>query len=364
MHADMETVDAVQARLAAEEATPIAVGSGTINDLVKLAAQRLGRRYMVVATAASMDGYAAFGASITHEGSKQTFDCAAPGALLADMEVIARAPAEMAAAGFGDLAAKLPAGADWIVADALGIETIDSQAWQLVQTPLRKWLSDPVGVRQGDHVALRGLLEGLVQSGLAMQVTQNSRPASGAEHQFSHLWDMEGHTHNGRPVPHGCKVAIGAMTSCAMYEALLEMPLQEMDVAAVASGCPTPAQTEQMIGKLHGPGPLREKAMLEMRAKQSTPMQLRERLSRLRDIWPSLRRKLRAHLLPVDELRRMLESAGTPTRCEQIGITPERMRVSCYRAWTIRRRYTILDLAHECGRFDMLVDRALQDVCR
>ena len=81
----------MQAVLAASQAIPVAVGSGTINDLTKLAAHRLGRPYMVVATAASMDGYTAYGASITHRGSKQTFDCPAPLAVLADLDVIARA---------------------------------------------------------------------------------------------------------------------------------------------------------------------------------------------------------------------------------------------------------------------------------
>ena len=65
-------------------AIPVAVGSGTINDLTKLAAHQLGRPYIVVATAASMDGYTAYGASITHQGSKQTFDCPAPLAVIAD----------------------------------------------------------------------------------------------------------------------------------------------------------------------------------------------------------------------------------------------------------------------------------------
>src|SRR5512146_201047 len=44
---------------------PVAVGSGTINDLTKLASHLNGKPYMVVGTAASMDGYTAYGASIT-----------------------------------------------------------------------------------------------------------------------------------------------------------------------------------------------------------------------------------------------------------------------------------------------------------
>ena len=79
---------------------------------------------MAVATAASMDGYTAFGASIMRDGVKQTFSCPAPRAVIADMDVLRRAPAEMNAAGYGDLVAKVTAGADWIVADALEIEPI------------------------------------------------------------------------------------------------------------------------------------------------------------------------------------------------------------------------------------------------
>src|SRR4029077_17844815 len=106
------------------DAIPIAVGSGTINDLTKLAAHHAGRSYLCVATAASMDGYTAFGASITYQGSKQTFDCPAPAAVIADLDIICAAPGDMNAWGYADLLAKVTAGADWLLADALGIEPI------------------------------------------------------------------------------------------------------------------------------------------------------------------------------------------------------------------------------------------------
>ena len=60
--------------------------------MTKLASHHCQRPYLCVATAASMDGYTAFGASITREGSKQTFDCPAPVAVLADLEAIEAAP--------------------------------------------------------------------------------------------------------------------------------------------------------------------------------------------------------------------------------------------------------------------------------
>ncbi len=146
VYAEYAFVETLEHALASTRAIPVAVGSGTINDLVKLVAHRLGRPYMVVATAASVDGYTSFGASITYRGSKQTFECPAPLVVLADLDVIAHAPPEMNASGYADLLAKGAAGADWILADAAGEEPIDPSAWATVQDFLPSWVDAPQGV--------------------------------------------------------------------------------------------------------------------------------------------------------------------------------------------------------------------------
>lgn len=169
------------------------IASGTLNDIAKLASGELKRPYMNVCTAASVDGYAAFGASITRDGFKITRECPAPAGLIADYDVIAQAPARLTATGYGDLIEKIPAGADWILADLLGIEEIDDYTWSLVQHPLRGALADPAAIGQGVPEAISKLTEGNIMSGLAMQALSSSRPASGAGHQFSHTWEMEGH---------------------------------------------------------------------------------------------------------------------------------------------------------------------------
>ena len=139
LYAEEANVLVLQTALEGWAAIPIAVGSGTLNDLTKLAAHRCGRPYMVVATAASMDGYTAFGAAITRGGFKQTMACPAPRALVGDLDLLATAPPAMTAAGYADLLGKVTAGADWIIADALAVEPIDRRAWSLVQDSLRAW---------------------------------------------------------------------------------------------------------------------------------------------------------------------------------------------------------------------------------
>jgi len=357
LYAESRFVMELEAALRQHSAIPVAVGSGTINDLTKLASHRVGRTYMCVATAASMDGYTAFGASITHEGLKQTFFCPAPVAVLADLEIICAAPGEMNPWGYADLLAKVTAGADWIVADALGTEPIDAQAWNIVQGRLREMVADAPGVFARKPEALEKLVEGLMLGGFAMQSAQSSRPASGAEHQFSHLWDMQHHAHNGVAPSHGFKVGIGTLAVTALYERLFELPLEQLDVERCVAAWPDENAWVARAKQLLGGGELSDSAAKEIRAKHSTPEQLRAQLTALRAIWPELREQLRAQLLPFAVLRQKLHDVGGPTEPEHIGIARERLRKSYWQAWCIRRRFTVLDLAVRAGVLDQCLDK-------
>lgn len=125
LETDYRWVEELIEHLRGSKAIPIAVGSGTINDLVKLTAYRLNIPYIVVATAPSVDGYAAAGAALLTNGVKMTHPCDAPLAIIGESSVLADAPAELKSAGYSDLIAKIPAGADWIVADYLEEDPIN-----------------------------------------------------------------------------------------------------------------------------------------------------------------------------------------------------------------------------------------------
>ena len=349
--AEYKYVEAIQQTLAERDAVAVAVGSGTINDLTKLASHHLRQPYLTVATAASMDGYTAFGASITRDGLKQTFSCPAPTAVLADLEVIQNAPEGLNASGYADLLAKVVAGADWLVADALGVEPMDPDAWHMMQSRLLAWLADPDGIRTGQASATRCLTLGLLMSGLAMQRTKTSRVASGAEHHFSHLWDMQHHRHDGRIPSHGFKVGIGTLASAALYEYLLAEPLESLDVETAVGQWPDADALEAEVQAQFDLPALVAKGLEEMRAKYTGHKQLRQQLERLKQVWPALAERLRSQLLSFDELTGRLEQAGCPWQPEQIGISRARLRKSYRQAYYTRRRFTVLDLAIRSGLF-------------
>ncbi len=363
MHAEMKHVDALAKYLSSIDAIPVAVGSGTINDLTKLASHRNNRQYMVVVTAASVDGYTAFGASITAGGFKQTFQCPAPRGVIADLDVLSEAPVEMNAWGYADLIAKIPAGADWILADALEIEPIDKVAWDLVQGPLRDMTADPAGVRSGDGKALCFLIEGLIMSGLAMQHLGSSRPASGAEHQFSHLWDIEHHTHHGIAPSHGFKVAIGSLSSLALYEQVLPLDLQNKSWSLDAiQSCWVPFDaTEQRIRSRFPDETVARQILDQAHAKYIPPEVLVKRLQKLSALWPELRPRLEAQVIPFGELKSKLRLINGPVKPEDIGIEVGRLKDSFEFARYIRTRYTLLDVAHETGVLETCVSQIFMD---
>ncbi|HAZ03507.1 MAG: 3-dehydroquinate synthase [Bacteroidetes bacterium GWF2_42_66] len=356
LHAEYSYIDQLTAFLKTNEAIPVAVGSGTINDLVKLASHLTGRRYICVATAASMDGYTAFGASITADGAKQTFNCPAPQACLADIDIISEAPSEMTASGYADLFAKITAGADWILSDRLNVEPIDKQAWSIVQDGLHDSLSDPQGVKSGNQEAISNLTEGLMLGGFAMQWHKTSRPASGAEHQFSHLWNMEHHLNNGEHVSHGFQVSIGTLSILAFYEKILETPIEKLDVKACCNAWPTPEESDKQALKIFEGTDFPEIGLQETRAKYISREALADQLNLLVQKWPEIKTDLKKQLVPYAEAKKRLKLVGAPTEPEEIGISRARLRETFIRAQYLRRRFTVLDLAVRTNLFEKWLD--------
>ncbi len=341
----VDLADALRAKLRAAE-VPVAIGSGVMNDLVKHAAFTAGRPYLCVATAASMDGYTSAGAPLSDRGFKITIPCRPAKVLLADLDVIAAAPPAMTGWGYGDLAGKVPAGGDWMIADALGIEAIDEVAWPMVQGGLAGWLAQPSRIAAGDREAVEGLFLGLTLVGLAMEAHGTSRPASGADHQIAHLWEMDDLHHGGARVSHGACVAVGTMAVLRMYDWLLARgPL------AVDPGRPgaSMAAKEAEIAQSFGDGEIAARALAETRAKHVEGAALRARLERLVQVWPDLAARLRARLWTADRMAAHLAAAGAPVRAADIGVDAAGLRATILKARFLRSRYTLLDLLDDCG---------------
>lgn len=341
--------DAIVAR--GDGARAVAVGSGTINDLCKCASDRIGRPYMCIATAASVDGYASFGAPITKEGFKKTWPCAAPLAIVADTRILLSAPAHLSASGYADLAAKIPSGADWILADAVGADPIRDDVWATTQLPLRGWISNPDGLLRGDHAAMDSLFTGLALTGFAMQTTHTSRPASGAEHLYSHFWEMiDVRKPDGSHPSHGDKVGLGALSTTLLLGKFFSEPFDASQIDAAVAAYPDFQRREAFIRATVPSGAVADEAVEASRAKHMDSAALRARLELIASRYDELRGRVLAQIIPFGEFRTMLEKAGCPVRPGQIGVARGNLVKGTFAAQMIRNRYTILDLLYETGR--------------
>ncbi|MFA5468548.1 MAG: sn-glycerol-1-phosphate dehydrogenase [Sphaerochaetaceae bacterium] len=330
-------------RIIKERATvPIAVGSGTINDLVKLAAQQNSQPYIVVATAPSVDGYASAGAALLTDGVKMTHPCNAPAIIIGESAVLSSAPKELKSAGYADLLAKVPAGGDWLVADYLGEDPLNRESWALVQHHLKEFLTIPV---DWDN-----LFKGLTLAGLAMQYQRDSRPVSGGEHLLSHIWEMEGKT----PYLHGHKVGIGTLITTALYTYLLE--------EGVEGGEPLKPREEVLKAKLtlleDSFSYLGDLSKMEriLQEKYSVTKSQAQRRESLIEGWPLLQEKLRAQLFSYEESEERLKAVGAPTTAREIGLVRETAIEDVRKAQLLRNRYTILDVIDDLG----VLEKALE----
>lgn len=359
LYAEWKFVEALKARLEPTKTVAIAVGSGVMNDLTKYTSHLLGRKYMCVGTAASMDGYTAYGASITKDGNKQTFDCPAPYGFVMDPEIAAAAPKDLAASGYADLIAKIPAGADWMLADAMGVEKIDKFGWDLVQDGLRESLSAPAAVHEGDVKMTEALCEGLLMSGFAMQAVQSSRPASGTEHQFSHCWDMENLAYpGGHHVSHGFKVGIGTLASTASLEFLLSKDIENLDVEKCVAAWKSWDEMEKEIREVFAgkPGHL-ARGLKETKGKYVDKEGLRKQLNALKAAWPELKKAIKAQIIPFDEVYSDLKLVGAPYDPEQICVDRARMKKTFSYIPYMRSRFTNIDVVYRLGLMDELTDK-------
>ena len=354
-HAEWKYIEMVDKVLDDTGAVAVSVGSGVINDLCKLCSYHHGQSYLSVPTAASVDGYSSFGASISYKGLKQTFECPAPVAIVADVEVIATAPAKMTAAGYADLAAKNPCGAEWMIADLFGTEPIIPEAWHMLQDVLDEMLASAEGVAKGDLKAISLLFEGLTLSGFAMQAARSSRPASCTDHLFSYYLDMTGHTYKGELQSHGFQVAIGTLTMCAFFDEFLKFDLTKLDVDKCVAAWPSLEEEHARARKIFEDFVDPELGVRSIDVKYADKEGVREQLTKVRDQWPELREKYRRQVYPFEKMQRLFRIVGAPADPSDIGLTRAQLLAIVPYTQLMRHRINLLDLAKRAGIYDELV---------
>ncbi|MBU2644406.1 sn-glycerol-1-phosphate dehydrogenase [bacterium] len=330
----------------------IGVGSGVINDLVKWIAYLRKKPYLIVATAASMNGYASANVAATIDGLKVLFHAEACQAVFATPGMIVHAPYELSTSGLGDVLAKSVSSADWKLNQFLFDDYYCQFSVNLLKDLEPVYLENPTRIRERDPAAFEALFQALFYSSIAMTITGTSSPASGGEHLISHTLDMLALRDNGKHDYHGRQVGVSSILMAALYETVmaLEHPVFK----------PFP----ETINKAFW-GSLSPVIEPEYRKKQPKMAQATAYLSQP-DNWARLKALLQPNLVAAQKLKNCLSQAGAGHRYQDIRdnrqpLERDKLLSVVRHANEMRERFTILDLAVMLGiipgEIEALVDR-------
>lgn len=331
LHADEHSTAQVLNQLEQGIEVLVAVGSGTIHDIVRYCAHRRGIPFVACPTAASVDGFCSTVSAMTWEGFKKTLPGVAPVIVLADTEVIRQAPLHLALSGVGDILGKYTALLDWNIAHLLTgeflcpvIEEMTRQAVETVHASCHR-------VAEQDAEAIEQLTYALLLSGLAMQMMGNSRPASGSEHHISHLIEMEpASLHLHSTALHGEKVGVGTALVAGEYHRLAAIqniaphlqayaPLNEHDLEAI-------------FGKS-----LLDSVMEENKNDCLAPVTP----ERIEENWPEIRHLI-GELPTRQDLENLLREIGAKSTLTDLGLDPALLPILLDYSPHVRNRLTFI----------------------
>ena len=336
-HPDDDTVERV--RLASTQSDAlVAVGSGTINDIVKMAAFRLGKPYAVFGTAPSMNGYTSPTAAITVHGHKKSLPAAAARGVFLDIGVLAAAPAQMIRAGLGDSVCRCTAQADWLLAHLLRDEPYREAPFALLKEDEDALLAAPEALLAGERKPMECLARTLVLSGFGMAICGNSKPASQGEHLISHYADMLAPAEWPQNL-HGEQIAVTTLTMARLQQRALTEPSPRLRPGSV---------TQEQL-RAHFGDDLGDSCWAELSRKQPDEG-ARETLNRrLATDWPGIRAQIASVTRPAQQLHDILQRAGAPTKPADLGWSMTFYRDAVLHAREIRDRWTFLDFAADTG---------------
>jgi len=188
--ASFESIERVIETAQAEAADYlIGLGGGKPIDIAKMAADEINCGLVSLPTAASHDGIVSGRSSIPEGDTRHSVAADPPLAVIADTEIMAKAPWELTTAGCADIISNYTAVQDWRLANRLKNVEYSEYAGALSEMTAEMLVDNADSIKPNLEESAWIVLKALVSSGVAMSIAGSSRPASGAEHLISHQLD-------------------------------------------------------------------------------------------------------------------------------------------------------------------------------
>ncbi len=337
----------------------IAVGTGSISDMVRYMSFKLRLPSFTVATAAPMDGFAASIGVMNVNNLKTTMQAKNTEAIIGDTDILENAPYRMSAAGFGDLIGKITCINDWELARIINGEHYCPHIVELIKDCVNGVIAVSPQLKTRDAQALGKVMNGLVLSGTAISLYGNSRPASGSEHHMSHYWETIGDQRGTPFAMHGEQVAVATVLVLMLVEELLKVDV-DFDNARLLAKCYDTTKWEKEIRKAYG-NAAQEVIDLELKSNKNDPDGRMKRICSMQQHWGDIVQQL--SMLPSAEtLQKVLREAGCPCTPAEINVDKDLLRNTFLYCKEVRDRYTVLQTVYDLGLMDELAEKVMERV--
>lgn len=325
----------------------VGVGSGVINDISKIVSNVSGKKYIIVATAPSMDGYASTTSSMTMAGLKISLPSKCADVIVGDVDILCKAPKKMMLSGLGDMLAKYVSICEWRISNLINGEYFCSEIAELVRASLKKCVDNAQGLLNNDEKSVQAVFEGLVVCGVAMNYAGISRPASGVEHYISHIWDMRGVEFGTNVDFHGIQCAIGTLVAVESYEKLIKtVPNREKALSYVKNF--DYKKYSEELREFVGKG-ANEMILLEEKEGKYDVEKHEKRLNVIIENWDKILKIISEEIPPLKRLEALFDSLGLPKSPKEIGIDEKILQKTFCFTKDIRDKYVLSRLCWDLG---------------
>ena len=296
----------------------LGVGSGVINDICKILSNTTGKPYIIVGTAPSMDGYASATSSMSMDGVKVSLNSRCADVVIGDTDMLKTAPMHMLRSGLGDMLAKFVSIAEWRIAHIITGEYYCEEVAQLIRTAVKKCVDNAEGLLRREDAALEAVFEGLVIGGVAMAYAGVSRPASGVEHYFSHVWDMRGLEFGTQVDLHGIQCAMATVKAVELYEKVMAVTPNWEKAHAYVENFDLNAWNEELRAFLGSSA----ETMIQLERKEGKYRKdtHKARFAIIKDNWDAILQILREELPTAEELCKLMDTVGISRDLNTIGV--------------------------------------------
>lgn len=337
----------------------IAVGSGVINDCSKVLANTAKLPLTVVATAPSMDGYTSNSSSMIQNHIKVSLYVECPHAIICDTDIMKDAPIQMLMAGLGDMLAKYISVCEWRISSLVTGEYYCDNIAGLMRASVNKCWSMADRLMRRDPQAVAAVSEGLILSGIAMSFAKISRPASGLEHYFSHLWEMIALSRGEESHLHGIQVEVGTVITLHLMDELKKItPSRERAEAAMATFSQKKWNEEvrAIFGKIT-PSIIEGEKFSGLNDQHKHQI----RLDSIMAHWPEIVRIMEEELPPTSEILGKMKQLNMPHSPKDLGIDLNETKKAFIGSRVIRDKYLTSTLIWDLGLTEQFI-AMLRDV--